>query len=385
MPVEDRFAAIRPYHDHEVPRVIAALLDNREFIHAITRLRFAWLPESIVGWLRPVVSCVLRRQARRIRSVADFQKIVERYMSLMIDSTVTDLTVSGLENLSPDCAYLFIGNHRDIALDAAFVNYALFHHGQGTVRIAIGDNLLTRDYVSDLMRLNKSFVVGRSARGPRQQFAVYRELSEYIHHSIVNEHHSIWIAQREGRAKDGWDRTEPAIIKMLSIAKPKELSLAEHIRALRVVPVVISYEWDPCDIAKAHELCLRASTGNYAKGEQEDVSSIARSITSRKGTIHVAFGSALQDEFATPEAVAEEIDRQILGMYRMHPSNIVAYRLLHGVLPPGFEDAVGMPETEAELERRLASMPEAERPFLLTMYANPLVNRDAPPAPAETA
>jgi Acyltransferase len=375
MQANDRFAAIRPYNDDEVPGVIDRLTRHREFIEAIARLRFPRASRVALALLRPLIGFVLRRQAVPIRSVMDFQRIVETYMTAMIRDKTAGLTVNGLEHLGGEGGWLLIGNHRDIALDAAFVNYSLFHNGQGTVRIAIGDNLLTRDYVSDLMRLNKSFIVVRSAKGPRQQLAVYRELSEYIHHSIVVDRHSIWIAQREGRAKDGWDRTEPAIVKMLCISKPKDMSLTDYIRRLRIVPVAVSYEWDPCDASKARELETRDRAGSYEKGEQEDVRSIAQSITSPKGEVCVSFGHPITQEFTSVDEVAEEIDRQILGMYAIHASNIAAYRMLNGELPAGFADVEGLVEAEQELQRRLDALPQAQRPYLLAMYANPLVNR----------
>jgi hypothetical protein len=247
------------------------------------------------------------------------------------------------------------------------------------VRVAIGDNLLTKDYVSDLMRLNKSFIVRRSAKGPRQMLAAYQELSGYISHSLLEERQSIWIAQREGRAKDGWDRTEPAIIKMLAIAKPREQGFGEFIASLRIVPVSISYEWDPCDAIKAHELCERATHGSYSKGEHEDVNSIALSITAPKGRVHVSFGEALGAGFDTPEAVAREIDRQVLGLYHVQPTNLCAYRMAEGGLPPDLAHlAVTADSVEREFRMRLDALPEAERPFMIAMYANPLRNPTAP-------
>jgi 1-acyl-sn-glycerol-3-phosphate acyltransferase len=372
---EDRFAAIRPYNDAEVRPVLQRLLGNDELIAAVTRLRFPRLARVLGLLLRPVVRAYLRRQIAAIDSVASFQQLVEKYMSAMIVSSTSDFTVSGLEHLDPARACLFISNHRDIALDPAFVNYALYASGRDTVRIAIGDNLLTKDYVSDLMRLNKSFIVKRSARGPRQMLAVYQELSAYIRHSLLEEHSPVWIAQREGRAKDGWDRTEPAIVKMLCISKPRELPLLEHVRALNIVPVAISYEWDPCDASKARELCLRAADGSYAKGEHEDVSSIARSITAPKGAVHVSFGEPLAGDFTDADAIAREIDRQVLSLYLIHPSNVAAYRLRTGSMPPGYEPAEQFTTAEARLLARLQQLPPEHHPYLLDMYANPLLNR----------
>lgn len=286
----DRFAEIRPYHDDEVRGVLDRLLVNRGLLAAMTRLRYPRASRWIAPVLQPLARLLLRQQVRDVRSVRDFQRVVGRYMWRMVESTTTAFTVSGLESIAGGRACLFIGNHRDIALDPAFINFALYRSGLETARIAIGDNLLTRDYVSDLMRLNKSFIVRRSAKGPRQMLAAYQELSAYIRHSLLEEHSPVWIAQREGRAKDGYDRTEPAIIKMLAISRPKDLAFADHVRALGIVPVSISYEWDPCDAGKARELHQRAAHGGYEKAQHEDVNSIALSVTAAKGRVHVSFG-----------------------------------------------------------------------------------------------
>ena len=374
---QDRFAQIRPYNDDEVRGVLDRLLRNAEFTAALTRLRFPRAGGALGALLRPIVRLYLRRQLAGVASVAGFQKVVEKYMTAMIEASTTEFTVSGLERLDPARACLFIGNHRDIALDPAFVNYALYANGRDTVRIAIGDNLLTKDYVSDLMRLNKSFIVRRGAKGPRQMLAALQELSGYIRHSLLEERSSIWIAQREGRAKDGWDRTEPAIIKMLCISKARETPIAGHLRALNIVPVSISYEWDPCDGAKARELYLRASEGDYEKEQHEDVASIAHSITSPKGAVHVSFGEPLDADFAGPDEVAAEIDRQVLALYRVHPSNVAALRMLQGRLSEGFADDAAVAAADAELRARLEALPAPHRPYLLAMYANPLLNRAA--------
>lgn len=374
----DRFAQIRPYNDDEVAGVIARLLGNTELLDAVARLRAPRLAGVFGAWLRPLVRGALAHQVRGVHDVRSFQRIVERYMRVMVESRTAGFSVSGLDDLDTAAASLFVGNHRDIALDPAFISYALFSSGRDTVRVAIGDNLLTKDYVSDLMRLNKSFIVRRSAKGPRQMLAAYQELSGYISHSLLEEQQSIWIAQREGRAKDGWDRTEPAIIKMLAIAKPREQAFGDFIAALRIVPVSISYEWDPCDAIKAHELCERALRGSYTKGEQEDVNSIALSITAPKGKVHVGFGRPLGAGFDTPEAVAHEIDRQVLSLYRPQSTNLCAYRMAEGRLPPDLaEQAPVADAVEAAFRARLASLPEAERPYLINMYANPLRNRAA--------
>ena len=210
--MDDPYADIRPYRDHEVAATLARLLDDREFLDAMASLRFGRLARLVPPLLRPLVRHRLSREVRGVEDIRGMQMIIKRYMDSMIEDTTGGFTVSGLDQLDPVQPYLYMSNHRDIAMDPAFTNYALHRAGRETVRIAIGDNLLTKPWVSDLMRLNKSFIVKRSASGPRELLAASKNLSNYIQHSISRERSPIWIALREGRAKDGIDRTEPVII-----------------------------------------------------------------------------------------------------------------------------------------------------------------------------
>lgn len=370
----DQFADIRPYNDDETPGVLAHLLADRELLAAIAGLKLGpWY--RLFSWIVfPLISRYLRRQMKGVSTVADFQRVVKHYMDHMIEHSTTGFTVSGLDALDPGQPYLFMSNHRDIVLDPAFVNYALYHSHHNTVRIAIGDNLLTKPFVSDLMRINKSFIVKRSAKGPRQILAAYKILSAYIRHSIEVDRCPIWIAQREGRAKDGNDRTEPAIIKMLAMSQDKKSeTFSDYINALRIVPVSISYELDPCDAAKANELYRVATEGRYEKSEHEDVASIATGISGQKGAVHVAFGTPLQGEFAGADAVAEAVDRQVIANYKLHPSNLFAYRMLRGAepdLPDLPEQQPDMARRERTFQERINSMPESQRPLALGIYAN---------------
>ena len=276
-----------------------------------------------------------------------------------------------------------MSNHRDIALDPAFLSYALYHNDHETVRIAIGDNLLSKPFAADLMRLNKSFIVKRSAKGPRAMLAAYKQLSGYIRHSLEVDRNPIWIAQREGRAKDGLDRTEPAIIKMLTMAQNKaEESFADYVRRLQIVPVAISYEFDPCDGAKAQELYVRATTGRYEKAEHEDLRSIGLGIAGSKGDVHVSFGKPLADDYADADAVAAAVDRQVIDCYVLHPTNFFAYQLLHGsapALPCGAEGQPFVAEQHRQIEEKFAvrinALPAAHRPYALAIYANPIVSK----------
>ena len=376
------FDDIRPYDDSEVDAVLDRVLQSDELIRAITRLRF---PQAVnwLGWLLcPLVRYFLSRRAHRIHSVRQVQEVVGELMEAMIEKQVSSFTISGLNKLDPNCAYLFISNHRDIAMDPAFVNWALNLQGWDTVRIAIGDNLLTKPYVSDLIRLNKSFIVKRSAPSPREKLKASKHLSNYIHHSIANDNSHIWIAQREGRAKDGRDATNAAIISMLALSRDKAAPYAEHIRSLNIVPVSISYEWDPCDSAKTNEVYMVREKGEYAKGEHEDVASIARGIAGEKGAVHVAFGQMLTGEFENAEQVAAEIDRQVWGNYVLHPSNHLAYEILTRKVadfPVGAKGEKFRPDDHAaarkKLLERVQNVPEAQRDILLHMYANPVISK----------
>lgn len=359
---EDPFHDIRPYHDEEVGPVLFDILHDNEFIDALTQYQFP-NASKWAGWLlRPIVKQVLAVRFGDVDSVKQFQDLVEGYMARMINRTTTRLTCSGIEKLDPEEAYLFISNHRDIAMDPAFVNWVLYHNGMQTVRIAIGDNLLRKPYASDLMRLNKSFIVKRGAKG-RERLTVLNQLSEYIDHCI-HTGHSVWIAQRQGRAKDGDDRTDPALLKMLHMAKRKEYSFADQAKRLNIVPVSIAYELDPCDASKARELAALATDGRYEKGQYEDIESIVRGITGHKGHVHVAFGDVIEQEFETADELAEEIDRQIHVNYRLHPTNLAAA-------------GEGDGEANARLDERLNQVDGLARDILRQMYAKPVDNYHA--------
>jgi len=376
--LDDPFADIRPYRDEEVAGVLARLLDDRELLDTMAAFRLGMLFRLAPALARLLVRRRLAREVRGVTGVGAMQAIIKRYMDRMIEDTTGGFSVTGLERLDPVRPYLYMSNHRDIAMDPAFINYALHRASYETVRIAIGDNLLTKPWVSDLMRLNKSFIVRRSVSGPRELLAASRNLANYIRHSLQQERHPVWIAQREGRAKDGIDRTEPVIIKMLAMSRNKNSEeFAGHIQGLGIVPVAISYELDPCDALKANELYQRASQGAYQKGEQEDVASIGRGIAGDKGRVHESFGTPLGAGFATPDEVAAEVDRQVVSGYCLHPTNIFAYQMLNPGAPALPDTLTAEPGdcSRAQFEQRIAAMPEPHRPYALAIYANAVASK----------
>ncbi len=363
-PIDDPFQNIRPYHDSEVSDVLNRLIRDDELISVLTRYQFPQMA-SLFGWLlKPAVRIFLAQKTGEIESIQDFQMLIAGYMTKMIGRTTTRLSCSGIEDLETDEAYLFVSNHRDIAMDPAFVNWALYQNGFDTLRIAIGDNLLRKPYVSDLMRLNKSFIVNRSAKG-REVLTALGQLSAYIDHSLVQDEASVWIAQREGRAKDGNDFTDPAILKMFYMSHRKQRSFSEFLERVKIVPVSISYEYDPCDRAKAQELDAKLQGGEYQKSQFEDIDSIVTGITGDKGHVHVAFGSVITG-MNTPEELAAEIDRQIIESYYLHPSN----RLAAGVDLEGIDD-----QQKMLFAARSEGLSASAADILKQMYANPVFNK----------
>jgi 1-acyl-sn-glycerol-3-phosphate acyltransferase len=378
----DRFSDIRPYNDQEVRPVIDSLLANDEFIANFVSMRFPRLGAPLIGLMKPLARMILRKEFSPAVDVRTFQALIKRHITHLVKKTITDLKVTNLELLD-NGPYLFVCNHRDIALDPTLVNYALLQAGHDSARIAIGDNLFSKPFASDLMRINKGFIVKRSVKG-RQALEAFKTLSAYIGHSILEEKVSIWIAQREGRAKDGNDYTEPAIIKMFAINRTRGIEgFSDYIKRLRIVPVAISYEYDPCDILKARELSHKAKHGNYKKAENEDFNSIASGLMGQKGCVDVSFGRPLDEGLDSPEAVASEIDRQIITNYRLHKTNFMAFHELYGdnarqlsLLGDGYDFSPD--ELKKEMKKfhdRINRMPSDFRIHALAIYANPVANK----------
>lgn len=381
------FDAIRPYSDEETGAAIERLVNDPEFLDMIARFKSPTLARWAPALVRIWVKRWLISNFGNVKRVDDLQAKVSGYVGELVDHTTTRVTSSGLENLDKRSAHMFISNHRDIVFDPMVVNYLLYANGFNTTRIAIGDNLLANPVFAEMMRLNKSFVVRRNMTSPREMRDAYIMLSGFINHSI-DTNHSIWIAQREGRAKDGLDFTDPAIIKMFYMSKKKSgLDFSEAMNRLHIVPVSIAYEYDPCDADKARELETRARTGSYTKASGEDTDQIMKGLTGFKGHVHVHFGAPITDAPGNPKDLAARIDREMHANYHLHASNLVAYRQ-RGIHPEAHStpdtvtDSVVTAETwspaefsaaESEMERRLEHCEPAIRPYLLDMYANPVV------------
>lgn len=381
------FDDIRPYKDSEVRAVLDRLVNEPELIDTILRFKFNGVLSRI---FRPLIEAYLKYQLKRLvqnfNSVRDLQVYIERYVKQVIEDTTDGLTMNGLEALDTKKPHLFISNHRDIAMDPAFINYILHSNGMDTMRIAIGDNLLGKDWIADLMRLNKSFVVKRSVKTVREKLTASKQLSHYMYESVTQDNANMWIAQREGRAKDGNDQTNPAVLSMLLLNKPKTMPIEDYLDELRIVPVSISYEYDPCDIAKAKELLSHEESGTYEKGAHEDIQSIAKGITGKKGRVHIEFGQPLESSLQHPldcaKNIADELDRQIQGNYRILPSNLAAAAMLgHEFSDDEIANLdidfpiIEMHASKAKLIERFNQEPRALETKIFQAYAAPVFNK----------
>ena len=378
--ITEEFDEIRPYHDDEVKDVIDRLLADDDFLAFLGSYHSPVLGRYFPRVVRFGARRLVKRLLGNVTSIADFQDVLSNYAKRIEVETTSGFQYEGIDQLSPDEAYLFVGNHRDIAGDSLWVNYALWLSSFDTVRIAVGDNLVQRDFATALMKLNKSFFIRRSEEGTKKIYAALLESSRYIHHSIADGH-SIWIAQSEGRAKDGIDLTDPALIKMFVLAKRKQ-PLNETIDTLNIVPVSISYEYDPCDNLKAKELFAIANEGGYEKPPGEDLLSLVKGLGDQKGRVTLRFGQRLQGDFRSAPEVANAIDRQVLDNLQLYQINYWALRRLAKTRSQekyvstwnALQESCDKVDT-TEFESRLANCPEMLRTQWLEMYANPVVNK----------
>lgn len=381
----NEFDDIRPYHDAEVPQVLERLIADREFLDLLLMRKAPRLSKFIPPLLKPLVRLMIQRNLRRltanVRSVEDFQSHMSVALEDILDRTTTGYGFSGLDNIDSDKAHLFISNHRDIALDPAMVNLALIMTDLKTVRIAIGDNLLRKPYASELMRVNRSFIVQRSVTGRREKLEALKTLSRYIRHSIKKEGVSCWIAQAEGRAKNGCDRTETALLKMLALSKAKEQNFGQAIQEINLIPVSISYEYDPCAADKARELYTAQQGLDYVKDEFEDLDTIVKGLNGQKGRIQVNFGEPIATVYENADDLAAEIDRQIHSHYQLFPSNIIAWQMQGdrddktlSYLKAQWPDE-NWTEAKILFESHISAIPSVHRQIAIDAYAAPVDNQ----------
>ncbi len=368
--MNSKFDAIRPFYDSEVNAVVQSIADN-PMMQTVMQFTF---PEKTAAEHADILS--------NIHGIQAFQGgIVYFALQKILKQSSDGLTTSGFEKLDKDTPYLFISNHRDIFLDASLLNYTLYERGLIMTASAIGDNLVKLPFLKDIAKINRNFIVNRGL-SPRELLQSSRLMSEYMYESLTVENRSIWIAQREGRTKDGLDATNSGILKMIAMAAGKE-NLAVFFKKLRIVPVSISYELDPTDALKLPELLAKMNNEPYTKHEKEDFNSIMQGMLGQKKRIHFAAGDILGTELDALEEtnnanqqikiLAQLIDNQIIGNYKLWPNNYIAHDLLYET------DAQSAHYSESEKQafvHRLAEKVPADnvqaRQCFLAMYANPV-------------
>lgn len=377
--VSPNFDDIRPLNNSEVKDAIEKLVANEDFERALRYIK------PNLNWEEFSVAMRACKTKEEFKSTLAYDAVMT-----VAKNTTFSLTISGRSRLPKDkAACTFISNHRDIVLDASFLNVMLYDVGYGMTQVAIGDNLLIRSWIETLVRLNNSFIVKRGV-SVRQMLEVSKTLSSYIHHAIKDVKESVWIAQREGRAKDSDDRTQGSVLKMLSIGGDKD-NLLLNLMDLNIVPVAISYEFDPCDFLKAKEFQMKRDDPNYVKYQRDDLLSMETGILNNKGRVHFTITSPINDSLAKLDkdmeknelvsTIASIIDREIYKNYRFYPCNYVAYDWLNGTRR--FQEHYG-PKDKKQFEEYLEGqldkivLPNKDEAFLrkkiLEMYSNPLKN-----------
>lgn len=320
------------------------------------------------------------------------RKVMQPFLESLEKKTTNGITSSGIENLQNGVAYTFMSNHRDIVLDASFLNLSFVRAGRRTSEVAIGSNLLIFDWITDLVKLNKSFIVKRNIQRTKALEAAY-QLSAYIHFAINKKKESVWIAQREGRAKDSNDITQESLIKMLALEGGE--TVVENIKSINIVPVSISYEFDPNDYLKAKEFLMKRLNPEFKKSQDDDLLSMQTGLLNPKGRVHFHVGKCINNCFdniseniSRAEAVkiaCQAIDKQIHLGYNIYPINYIAYdKVLKTDRFSNEYSSEQVKEIETYIESQLAkvNMPDIAaddinymREMMYTMYANPLINK----------
>lgn len=370
----NKFDAIRSFYDSEINEGIIKVIDH-PMMKALMNFCFPGQDDEI--W---------KEQLRKTHSIRDFQcNFIYYGVQQVLEKSSEGLTTSGFEKLEKNTSYLFISNHRDIVLDTTLLNASLFEHGLDMTSSAIGDNLVKKTFLRILAKLNRNFLVQRGL-SPRELLVSSKLLSEYMAQLLLHENRSVWIAQREGRTKDGNDETNPGVLKMIGMGSD-EPNIMDYFKKIKIVPVSISYEYDPTDALKMPQLLAEANNEIYIKEKNEDFKTLLSGIIGQKKRIHIHIGDVLDTEIdeiiknvdttnKQVQALAQVIDDSILSNYKLWTTNFIAYDILN------CSNRFSHLYTENEkllFERRLEMRIDHEHPVakqgFLDMYANPVVNK----------
>lgn len=369
------FEDIRPYNDDEFKKIIIELFEVKP------------LMDTIHGYVDDISMEEIKQLLLSFNTVQELQsKMVCRVIDKVIKKSVDSFSYDGVSKLDKNESYLLLSNHRDIVLDSALINFCLNDGDHNTSEIAIGSNLLSEEWIKKLVRINKSFIVKRNI--PKQEMLpASQNLSAYINYTLKEKKQSVWVAQREGRAKDGFDKTNPGVLKMFGMAA--EDNLLDHLISLNITPVSIAYELDPCDGLKIPELLKKAAGEEYVKAKGEDEMNMGLGIKGYKGNVHLEFGTPINEEIKQfrdiknrnelLKNIAGVIDREVYKNYHLWNSNYVAYDVLHSSTKYVEQyDENGKEKFMEYMTTKLGEYSgnkEAENIFLL-MYANPVINAE---------
>ena len=372
-----KFDDIRPYNDSEVHPALERIVANPLFSN-VAQYLFPGQDENMFKQL--LLSC---------NSKEDFQvKVMSQIVAKILHGTAKELTFSGLEHFEGGKKHLIVSNHRDIVLDSAIIQLILFKHGVDTTEIAVGDNLITSSFIEDITRSNKMIKVIRSSN-PREVYTTSKVLSEYIRYNVSNEKSSIWIAQRNGRTKDGIDVTEQGLLKMFDMSGSGDF--VKDFAELSILPTSISYEFEPCDIQKAVEMYV-SKRQKYVKAEGEDLKSILTGIMQPKGNIHIAFNAPVSleeiqeasqlDKNEKFKAICTAMDKKIVAEYKLWGNNYIAYDMLNGSNEYAQMYTVEQKAVfEGYMAKQLSAvkLPDVDmdelKEIFLSIYANPVAGK----------
>ena len=375
------FSDIAPYDDSVFHQKMEELVKEPGFLHAVNYT----MPKEDVP--------MLIEELLRIDNKYDFQRqVMFPFLEMLVKKTTSSITMGGIKYLNPSLNYTFITNHRDIVLDASFLNLAFLRKGIPASEVAIGNNLLIYPWIEDLVRLNKSFIVKRNTSF-REGLLAAKHLSAYIHFTILDKHESIWIAQREGRAKDSSDHTQESLVKMLALGG--EGAFMDRLKEINLMPVAISYEYDPNDYLKAKEFLLRRRDPDFKKSQRDDLFSMETGLLQFKGKVHFQLTPRInaridqigdfRDVNTAAKYVCLLIDQAIHRSYEIFVINYVAYDMLNGgnrfarkytdAERDAVENYMNSQLDKIDLPDITTEEREYLRTMMLTMYANPLKNK----------
>ena len=369
-----KFDAIRPFYDSEVNNALKSSI-NHPMMKALMDFTFPGVDDEV--W---------KTKLKETHSIRDFQcNFIYKSVQKVLEKSSDGLSTSGFEKLEPNTSYLFISNHRDIILDTCLLNVSLLDHGLVMTASAIGDNLVKKSFLLTLSKLNRNFVVQRGL-SPRELLGSSKNMSEYIAQLLLHENRSVWIAQREGRTKDGNDATHTGVLKMLSMGSD-EKDIMNYFKRIKIVPVSLSYEYDPTDALKMPQFLAEAKQETYIKEKNEDFITLLSGIIGQKKRIHIHIGDILNseiDEISLVEnnpnkqiqLLTQKVDDSILQSYKLWPTNYIAYDMLYNTNQ--FENEYSIEEKQLfqrRLELRIDDNSSVLKEGFLAMYANPVVNK----------